>query len=173
MIAALVLIGAPGTGKSSVLDALGALLEREGVEHGALESEELTRGFPALSNAILAEQLAAALALQRSVGRRLFLVALTPESDAELQGAVAATCAERTLVACLRAPAEVIAARLREREPDRWPGKEALIARARELSGRIPALGGIDVALDSDGCEAEELARTVLAAMREGGLLAT
>ncbi|HXB15487.1 MAG TPA: hypothetical protein VNV44_07055 [Solirubrobacteraceae bacterium] len=172
MIAALVLIGAPGTGKSSVLDALATLLEREGVEHGALESEELTRGFPPLSNAILAEQLAHAMALQRRAGRRLFLVAFTPESEAELQSVVAATGAERTLLACLRAPTEAIAARLREREPDRWPGKEALIAHARALSGTVPALDGIDLTLDTDGREAEQLARTVLEAMRERGLLA-
>jgi chloramphenicol 3-O-phosphotransferase len=173
VIAALVLIGAPGTGKSSVLDALGTLLEREEVEHGAIESEELTRGFPPLSNAVLADQLAAALALQRSAGRRLFLVAFTPESDAELRSVMAATCAQRILVACLRAPAETIATRLRVREPDRWPGKEALIARAGALSGRVPALEGIDVTLDAEAREADDLARTVLAAMRERGLLAT
>ncbi len=44
MTAALVLIGAPGSGKSTVLDALAAELEREGVAHGAIETEELTRG---------------------------------------------------------------------------------------------------------------------------------
>jgi adenylate kinase len=43
---AVVLTGAPGAGKSSVLDRLATLLEIEGVEFGALESEQLGWGSP-------------------------------------------------------------------------------------------------------------------------------
>ena len=50
--AALILTGAPGAGKSAVLDALGTLLELLALEHGALESLELTRGFPPLATAM-------------------------------------------------------------------------------------------------------------------------
>jgi hypothetical protein len=169
--AALLLIGAPGAGKSAVLDALGSLLEAEGVEHGAIESEELARGLPPLANAILVEQLAADLAVQRRAGRRLFLIAFTAESASELRAALDAAGAERTLVVCLSAPAGVLAARLSEREPDRWPGKPALIAHARELAGTVPALTGTDLVIDTDGRDAEDVARAVLAAMRERGLL--
>jgi putative protein kinase ArgK-like GTPase of G3E family len=35
---ALLLVGAPGAGKSSVLAALGTLLELDGVQHGAIET---------------------------------------------------------------------------------------------------------------------------------------
>jgi adenylate kinase family enzyme len=45
---ALLLIGAPGAGKSAVLDALATLLEIEEIEHGAIESEQLARGLPLL-----------------------------------------------------------------------------------------------------------------------------
>ena len=171
VIAALVLIGAPGAGKSAVLDALATLLEREGVEHGAIESEQLTRGFPPLANAALAEQLAAVLAFQRGAGRRLFLIVLTAESDAELGLVLEATGAERALVVCLRAGDDVLAARVGDREPDSWPGKAALIAHARALANVVPALAGIDLILDTDGRDAEDVARTVLAAMRERELL--
>ena len=171
MTAALLLIGAPGAGKSTVLDALATLLEREGIEHGAIESEELTRGFPPLANALLVEQLAAALALQRGAGRRLFLIAFTAETDAELRAALDATEAEATLVVCLRAPAGVLAARIQEREPDRWPGKAGLIEHAVALAATVPALEGIDITLDADAGEPEVLARAVLAAMRERQLL--
>ena len=171
MIAALLLTGAPGAGKSAVLDALGTLLETDGIGHGAIESEELTRGFPPLANADLIEQLGAALAVQRRAGRELFLVAFTAESGTEIRAVAGAAAAERTLVVCLRAPAEVLAARLQEREPDRWPGKAGLIAHARTLAGAVPALDGIDLVLDTDGCDAEQVARTLLAALRERGLL--
>jgi chloramphenicol 3-O-phosphotransferase len=169
--AAVVVIGAPGTGKSAVLDALSTLLERGGVMHGAIESEELTRGFPALSNAILLEQLELALAVQRRAGRRLFLIAFTPESDSELRAVLDATEAGRTLVVCLYAPADVLAERLHAREPDRWPGKPGLIVHARKLAEIVPALGGIDLELESEGRDAEDLARAALAEMGERRLL--
>ena len=46
------MIGAPRAGRSSLLQAIATLLEREGIEHGAIESEELTRGFPPLGNVL-------------------------------------------------------------------------------------------------------------------------
>jgi broad-specificity NMP kinase len=171
VIAALVLIGAPGAGKSSVLEALCTLLERGGVTHGAIESEELTRGFPALSKALLVEQLSSALAAQRGAGRRLFLIAFTAESDEQLRSVVDAAQAERTLVVCLYARADVLAERLHGREPDRWPGKPGLIVHARRLSEIVPALEGIDLALETEGRDAEDVARDVLAAMGERALL--
>jgi chloramphenicol 3-O-phosphotransferase len=171
MIAVLVLMGAPGTGKSSVLDALSTLLELDGAEHAAIESEELTRGFPPLANSVLAEQLSAALTVQRRAGRRLFLVVFTAESDGDLDAVLQATSAERSLVVCLSAPAQLIAARLERREPDRWPGKAGLIARAREQASAVPALAGIDVTIETDGRNPEDVAHELLGAMRERRLL--
>jgi len=168
---ALVLIGAPGAGKSAVLDAIGTRLEAEGVEHGAIESEELARGFPVLANALLIEQLGAVLAVQRRAGRRLFMLAFTAESAAELREVRAVAAAEEAMVVCLRASAEVLAARLREREPDLWPGKAALIAHARSLASQVPELDGVDLTLDTDGRAAEDVAVEVCRAMRERAIL--
>jgi hypothetical protein len=69
--AALIIIGAPGSGKTSVLDALCTLLEIEGVEFGAIESEQLARGWPWLTAERWTAQLAAVISLQRDAGRRL------------------------------------------------------------------------------------------------------
>jgi chloramphenicol 3-O-phosphotransferase len=171
MVRVLVLTGAPGAGKSSVLEALSTLLEIEDVAHGAIESEELSRGFPPLEGEPWLAQLAAVLATQREAGRRLFLIVATTETDAQLSGVLEVACAERSLTVCLRAPAEELAARLERREPERWPGKPGLIAHARELERVIPALPGVELSIDTSGRNAEAVAREVLAAMRARELL--
>lgn len=172
MIAAVLITGAPGSGKSSVLDALGTLMELDGFAHGAIETEQLTRGVPALGNDLLAGQLRSVLELQRDAGRRLFLIAFTAESDSQLRDVLAATGAERTLVVCLRAPADELAARLAAREPDRWPGKAGLIAHARRLAAAAPAIVGIEQTIDTAGRDPADVAREVLGAMRTRGLVA-
>jgi len=95
MTSAVILIGAPGSGKSSALEALATRLEIEGVEHGAIESEELSRGFPTLDARAWISQLEGVLRLGRAAGRRLFLVVATTENADQLRSvraAVAAKC---------------------------------------------------------------------------------
>jgi predicted AAA+ superfamily ATPase len=61
MAGAVLLIGSPGAGKSSVLGALSAELERSRVPFGALESEQLSEGWPRLSAEDWVPQLAAVM----------------------------------------------------------------------------------------------------------------
>jgi adenylate kinase len=171
MVAALVLVGAPGTGKSSVLKALMTLLEIDGVNYGAIESEQLSMGSPLLRASDWTPQLEAVLALQRGADRQLFLIAATTESVDELRAVVSATHAGLVLVVCLSAPAEIVATRLADREPDRWPGKEQLIAHARGLAQSMPNLDGIDVVIDTEHRAAEDVAAQVHETMRAGRLL--
>lgn len=171
MICAVVLIGAPGAGKSSVLEELETLLELDGVGHGAIESEELGRGSPPLPALLWVNQLASVLKVQRDAGRQLFVIAATVESAGELCAVSAAACADRLLVVCLSAPPDVAAARVEHRELDRWPGKRSLIAHARRLAASIPRLDGIDVAIETDGRDAAEVAADVRLEMRGRGLL--
>jgi len=161
---ALVLTGGPGTGKSSVLQALTTLLENEGIPHGAIESEQLAWGTPWLPDALVREQLAAICTLQRGYGRTLFLVAATTETEEDLRGLIAAIGADRSFVVCLRAPGDVAAARVLAREPERWAGRDALAEHARELAEAIPRLPSVDLVLDTDGRCAEEVAAELLAA---------
>jgi hypothetical protein len=167
---ALVLIGAPGSGKSSVLEVLITLLDRDGVEYGAIESEQLSLGYPLLSGRQWTDQLDAVLALQREAGRRRFLIAATVENAEELCWVVAATRAESPLVACLHASADVLAERVAEREPDAWPGKAGLIAHARELALVIPNLANIDLLIDTEHRGAEQVAAQIYDEMRSRGL---
>ncbi|MHB8242182.1 MAG: AAA family ATPase [Solirubrobacteraceae bacterium] len=170
-VSALILIGAPGSGKSSVLEALATRLEIAGVPHGAIESEELSRGLPLLAGDVWTRQLAEVLRIQREAGRRLFLIAATPETDEELQALLDATGAPTSLVVCLTAPAGLLAERLERREPDRWPGKRGLIEHARELAGSIPALQRIDLRIETDGRDSDDIAGQLEREMRERGLL--
>jgi chloramphenicol 3-O-phosphotransferase len=171
MSSALLLTGAPGTGKSSTLGALATLLEIEGVEFGALEAEQLAWGSPWLPFADAARQLEMVLDHQRTAGRRLFLIAATAENAQELSLITAAIRAERLLIVCLSASPETVAARLGAREPDRWPGKAGLIARARGLALAMPALSGIDRLIDTESVSVDQVAGEVRDEMRAHGLL--
>jgi chloramphenicol 3-O-phosphotransferase len=161
MSAALILTGSPGSGKSSVLDALSTLLELDETVFAAIESDQLVRGWPWLALSDALPQLAAVTALQRAAGRDLFLVVATTETSFELQGVIDALAVDRTLVVCLYAPPDVVAGRIADREPEAWPGKQRLTAHARELAMAIPAIAGIDVVVDTDGRSAVEVAAQV------------
>lgn len=148
--AALVLTGAPRAAKSSVLEALTTLLEIDGTAYGAIESEQLAWGSPWLQAGEWIPHLAADLSLQRQAGRRLFLVAATTEIADELRDVVDAVAVEQVIVVCLRATPDTVAARIATREPDAWPGKAALTAHARQLARTIPAIGGLDLVVETE-----------------------
>jgi chloramphenicol 3-O-phosphotransferase len=158
---ALLIVGAPGSGKSSALEALTTLLEVEGIEYGALESEQLAWGSPLLGAEEWIAQLSAVVALQRHAGRRLFLIAATTETGGELRDVIAAIGAERVAVVCLAASPDVVAARIAEREPDSWPGKLPLVAHARGLAQSIPAIGGIDIVINTENRDAADVAEEI------------
>ncbi len=147
--AAVLLIGAPGSGKSSVAGTLGTLLETEDVAYGGIETDLLSWGWPWLTLEQWLPQLRSLIALERQAGRRLHLVVATPETDAELEAIVDALDAERVVVVCLTAPADLVANRVAHREPDSWPGKAMLEQHARALADAIPRLAGIDVVLST------------------------
>ncbi|HEV2981680.1 MAG TPA: AAA family ATPase [Solirubrobacteraceae bacterium] len=169
--AALILIGSPGAGKTSVLEALATQHEIERIEHGAFEAEQLSLGWPQLAVADCVSQLQAILSLQHDAGRTLFLVSATVESDEHLAAVTAACGAQRILVTCLTASPEVVAARIDAREPDRWPGKAPLIERARRLARSVRELSEVDLVIDTEDRIPEDVAAEIFAAMRERGLL--
>jgi energy-coupling factor transporter ATP-binding protein EcfA2 len=169
--AALVLTGAPGAGKSAVLESLSGLLGDEGVGHAAFESEQLAWGEPWLSLEATMPQLAALCRLQRHAGRQLFLISATTETEAELRAVLAAVAPARHLVVCLAAEPATVAARIAAREPGSWSGKARLVEHARELAAVIPALAGIDLVLPTEGEAADDVARRVRGAMAAHGML--
>ena len=156
-----------------MLEALATLHEIEHIEHGALEAERLSLGWPPLPASSWVAQLQANLSLQREAGRRLFLISATAESAEELAAVRAATAAAELLVVCLTAPPDTVAARIEAREPDHWPGKRSLIERARRLARPTAALPGVDVVIGTDEREAADVAAEIFRQMRERGIDAT
>jgi shikimate kinase len=164
---ALILTGAPGAGKTSVLDALSTLLEIDEVAFGAVECEQLARGYPQLSPTEWLPQLEAHVALQRRLGRDTFLVVATTEDEQELAAVVSAVGMQPVLVVCLNAPPDVAAERVAVREPDSWPGKAALVEHARLLADRIPCLAGVDLVIPTADRDAVEVAAEIYEVLRE------
>jgi gluconate kinase len=158
MSGTLILTGSPGSGKTSVLEALGSLLEIDHVAYGALETEELARGWPPLDRDEWLRQVSAVISLQRDAGRETLLVVATTETDDELQAIVDVVADDRVLVVCLSASGEEAARRVAEREPDSWPGKAALVEHARTLAHEIPLLRGVDVVVRTDDRSADDVA---------------
>jgi chloramphenicol 3-O-phosphotransferase len=153
------------------LEALATLHEIERVEHGAIEAEQLSLGWPLLAADNWVAQLEAILSLQRDAGRRLFLFSATVETEGDLAAVRSACGAQLTLVVCLTASPDVVARRIDAREPDRWPGKAPLIERARRLARAVPELAQVDLVIDTEQRDAEDVAAEVFAAMRERGLV--
>ena len=157
----MILIGAPGAGKSSVLEALCTRLEIDEIGFGAIELEQVLRGWPWTDFDEVLLVLAPLIALQRMRGRDTFLVVATPETDDELQALIDAVGADRTLVVCLTAPAELVSARVAGREADEWPGKTELVEHSRTLAEQIPRLSRIDVRIGTVGRDARDVAAEI------------
>ncbi len=164
--------GAPGAGKSSVAEKLATLLEIEGVEFGALESEQLGWGSPWLAHEHVVRQLREVVDLQRQAGRTTFLVVATTETNKELAGVIDAVGADQVGTVLLTASPEIVAERIDAREPDTWPGKRGLMIHARELALSMPLLAEIDVVVSTERRDADEVAVDVRAALRDLGVLA-
>ncbi len=158
---ALLITGPPGAGKSSTLNRLSTLLEIHGVRHGAVEADELSRGWPYPAEAEWEKRLAFVCEDMRRDARDLLLVVATVEDAAMLARVVAAIGGHHTTVLALTAPAEIVAARVAAREPDDWPGKADLEAHAARLALAIPHLPGIDGVISSIDLSAEQIAADI------------
>jgi hypothetical protein len=164
------LTGAPGSGKSSVLETLATLLEVDGLPFGALESEQLAWGSPWLHGEPWLRQLRAVLELQRGAGRRMFLIAATTETSGDLAAVVDALRVDRVATVLLSAAPEVVAARIEAREPDSWPGKAGLVEHAQSLAASMLELDGIDFRVSTERRSADDVAVELWHWLRAEGL---
>ncbi len=161
---AVVITGPPGAGKSAVLTALVDDLIGDDVANAALDVDEVVRSHPVLDAAPWRRQVGGIAALFRDAGHRLLIVAETLETDADTARLLDVLGADEHLLVRLEAPADTLAARIVEREPESWSGRGALAAQARRLAGTMPALRGVDLVLSTEGERPEAIAARLRAA---------
>jgi thymidylate kinase len=166
LTSAVLITGAPGAGKSTVLEALS----ERGVPHGCFEREQLEWGEPWLSPGAVMPLLEAVCRLQREAGRTRLVVTATTETEDELRDTLRAIGAARSVVVALAVEPETAAERVAAREPDWWDGKADLVAHARELAASIPALPGVDLVIVNEGRDARATAVAIVDQLAARGL---
>jgi ribose 1,5-bisphosphokinase PhnN len=148
----ILITGPPGSGKTSVLTALADALSDDDVPHAAVEVEALAWTHPPLPDD---RRLAHVRAL--CAGHDLVLVGETIETGADLAALLGAIGAQEVLVVRLEAEPDTLAERIIAREPPNWSGLAALVEHARTM----PAVGGADLELSTEGARAEDIAARI------------
>ena len=165
-VRALVLIGPPGAGKTSVLTALMNLLTKEDCRHAAIEVEALALVHP------LPDDDAAFAHLQmlaRSFDERgypLLLVGATVETPDYLRRLLDAVGSDEHFLVRLDAPPAVLRERIKRREPPEWIGLQRLLDAAGDLAVTHAALPDVDLVLSTEDANPSAVAATIRDAMR-------
>ena len=154
---AVLITGPPGSGKTSVLEALVDALSDDDVPHAALEVEAVVWTHPALEDEARLRHVRVNCALLRKAGPELLLVADTVETEEELAQLIAAVDADEAFVVRLRAEPDTLAERIIAREPPRWSGLAELVEHARAMA----PVAGADLELSTEGQTAEDVAAQI------------
>ena len=158
-----VLTGAPGAGKTSVLTALMGLLEADHVRFAAIEMDALALAYPSPDPEAAFEHVKYLAASYRSRGYPTLLLTATIENAEYLRRLLAALPSSRVVVVRLHAPPALLRQRIRRREPPDWVGLARLVEAADTLAAEIASLPS-DLVLSTE--EADP--RTVAVAVRHG-----
>ncbi len=155
---ALVLIGAPGSGKTSVLEALSDMLVVEDIRHALIETEALTSAHPALGDEQWVQPIAAVCGLYRRFGYELLLVAVTVETVKDLHRALEAVDADDHAVVRLQAEPATLRRRLIAREHAGWSGLDDLLDATTRMAPLVAGLDGVALTLTTEGQRADAVA---------------
>jgi predicted kinase len=162
----LLLTGPPGAGKSEVATALHDALGDEGVANALLEVDELERAYPALAPERALEHARVLCRSFRDAGYGLLTVTATIEDDDHRARLLEVAGADGHLLVRLEAAPSTLRQRIEGREPERWSGRDELVAAARRLALSRVELEGVDLVLDTERSEPKALAALVRAELR-------
>jgi hypothetical protein len=164
---AVIVTGAPGSGKTATLTALSDDLVRDGVAHASGDVDELAWAFPYPDLAERCEHLRVWAESHRAAGRDLLLVAEAIESRDHLGALLAAVGASGHLLVRLTAPVGTMRERVEAREPPDWPGLEWLLGQVEPLERVAAELDGVHLVVDTGELGPAEAADRILAAFPE------
>ena len=161
----LLLTGPPGAGKSEVLTLVQDQLADMRIDSTAIDVDELARSYPPLEDDRQLSHLSAISASYRDAGHGLLLVAVTAESETQLEAWRKAAGGGRELIVHLTGRAATLQERIREREPEAWSGLPALLESAERLSAiRFDAA---DVEIETDQRTVASVAASIETELRK------
>jgi chloramphenicol 3-O-phosphotransferase len=159
------LTGAPGAGKTTVLTALMNLLEADDVRYAAIEMEALALVHPLPDDDAAFRHIEFVAESFRDRGYPRLLVSATIEDNEYLRRLLAALPSDDVLLVRLDAPPELLHERLSRREPPEWVGLPRLLTAADTLAKTIAALPGVDLAFSTVDADPNVLAAKIRDAM--------
>jgi predicted kinase len=165
-VRAVLLIGPPGAGKTTVLTALMGLLEADDVRYSAVEVEGLALVHPWPDDDAAFAHVEFIADSFRRRGYPVLLVSATVEDSDYLGRLLAALPSGEVLLVRLDAPPELLRERLTRREPPEWVGRPRLLQAAGRLAASIAALPGVDLVLSTVDTDPVQVATAVRNAMR-------
>jgi adenylylsulfate kinase-like enzyme len=157
---ALVITGAPGSGKSRTLEALSDQLYDDDIAHACLDVDALSWAHPALPTETHTRHIAALADLYCGEGYDLLLVAAAIPSAPEREALIDALGSGDHFVVRLDAPEEVLHHRISEREPAGWSQLGRLLDRASQMH-RIMEATDADLVLDTERTEPQSAASEI------------
>jgi hypothetical protein len=161
---AVVLSGAPGSGKTVCLEALSDALIHDEISHAAIDVDEVAWAFPYPDNAERLERLRALWESHRGAGHGLLLMVEVIESSAHLGEVLAAVGAGDHLLVRLDAGPATLRERIVAREPPGWSGLAYLLDYTERMLPSIAAVDGVHLGLDSERLGPAEIAERIRAA---------
>lgn len=164
---AVVLIGPPGSGKTSVLTALHDVLADADVAHAVIEVEAVAWTHPPLADEEAFRHLGTLCRAYQTAGYPLILVGATATSTDYLAAVLAAIAVDASLVVRLEADSSTLRERIVTREPAEWSGLPRLLNAADEIAVVSRSLEDVQLVVSTENASPAAVAQQIRRARPE------
>jgi shikimate kinase len=155
---AVVVVGPPGSGKTSVLTALHDLLADSDVAHAVIEAEAVAWAHPPAGDEQTFRHLESLCRMYDEAGCELILVGATATSGDYMARLFAAVRAADHLVVRLEANPSTLRERIVDREPPEWSGLRHLVDATEQIARASSSLEGVDLVCSTEDSSAVAVA---------------